>query len=566
MRGGLLLCVIGGLCFEASLSKSYAQGDGIPRFIDVTRESGIDFEHINGPKLRKDYIFEAKGGGVGFVDYDQDGWLDVLLAQGATLEGIKRGNAGCASLFRNRGDGTFVEVSKEAGLDCKEWGMGVTFGDYDNDGDADIYLTALTRSVLYRNEGNGTFEDVTEQSGAAVSGWSTSAAFGDYDLDGDLDLYVAKYLDCGVDRLPPKTLDCTYLGEPVLCGPRGLQGAADHLFRNRGDGTFEDVTAKAGAVDEGRYFGLGVIWADANNDNRPDIIVANDATPNLLFVNRGDGTFEEMGFLSGLAVSGSGNEQASMGVDAADYDNDGLMDVFFAHFAADYSTLYHNEGDLFFRDVSSSARLEQPEWFLVSWGTCFLDVNNDGWKDLIHSNGHVYPYLSSAQKKERYAQPSSLFLNQRDGTFRDVSAFAGDDFMQETVSRGVGFGDYDNDGDVDLIISNMNSSPQLLRNDRTDNNHWVMFRLVGTSSNRDGLGARVTVVTDDLTQVREVRRSVGIYSASDPSVHFGLGKAQEVSRLEVLWPSGEKQRFEGVAAGVHYVIDEDDGIRKTATH
>jgi hypothetical protein len=319
---------------------------------------------------------------------------------------------------------------------------------------------------------------------------------------------------------------------------------------------------ESGASDPDALFGLGVVWGDIDNDGDSDIYVANDATSNLLFVNQGDGTFEEMGFLSGLAVNGDGAFQASMGVDLEDYDNDGWLDAFVAHFASDFSTLYRNLGDLSFRDVTSPAEIQPHEWLLVGWGARFLDFNNDGWKDIFHSNGHVYPFLLFTQSREKYAQPASLYLNRRDGTFEDVSELAGPDFLEGTVSRGVAFGDFDNDGDVDLVVANLNNKPQFLRNDRTDHNHWVMFRLKGTRSNRDGLGARIKIVTGSLEQIREIKRTVGIYSTSDPRAHFGLGTSTVIDRIEVRWPSGEVQQFRNIQVDHHYLIEEAGTLRK----
>jgi hypothetical protein len=538
-----------------------AISEGIPKFKDITAEAGIVFDHVNGPVDRKDYIFEAKGGGIGFLDFDSDGWLDIIVVQGATLNRVADQKLRPA-LFHNRKDGTFENVTEKAGLTYSYWGMGVATADYDNDGDTDIYLTHFGPNVLYQNNGDGTFSDVTSKAGLEMPWWSTSAAFGDYDLDGDLDLYVAGYLDYSVKELPPKTPDCTYLGQPVLCGPRGLKGAPDALFRNEGDGTFTDVTESSKAIDSRRYFGLGVVWADLDTDGDPDLVVSNDATPNLVFVNQGDGTFEEMGFLSGLAVNADGMEQAGMGIDVADYDNDGRLDVFIAHFANDYSTLYRNEGDLTFRDITNEAKIKQPEWHLVAWGAGMVDFNLDGWVDIIHVNGHVYPYLLEADLPERYGQPGSLYLNRHDGTFHDVSREAGDDFQQTTVSRGMAFGDYDNDGDLDIAVANMNGSPQLFRNDRTDNHHWAMFKMVGKKSNRDGIGARITVKTSGLSQTREVKRAVGIYSTSDPRTHFGLGTAASIDAVRIRWPSGNIQDFENVASDKHYVIREGEGLTK----
>jgi hypothetical protein len=533
-----------------------------PRFVDVREGSGVEFTHISGALDEKEYIFEAKGGGIAAFDYNNDGLMDLLLVQGSTLDRIRAGRTARCSLFENKGGWKFQDVTERAGLSYRGWGMGVGIADYDNDGRADVYITALGPNVLFHNNGDGTFTNVTAAAGVGDTRWSASAAFGDYDNDGLLDLYVANYLDAGPANLPDRSgRHCEYRGRPVLCGPRGLPGAADVLYRNLGGGKFADVSHQTGAEDKDSFFGLGVIFADLDNDHDLDIYVANDATPNLLFVNSGKGTFEEKGFLSGLALSGEGREQASMGVDAADYDNDGLLDVYCTHFAADYSTLYHNDGGLFFTDVTEPARIRDPEWTLVSWGFRFVDVNNDGWKDILHVNGHVYPYLDREKNPpETYRQPKTLYLNQGDGTFDDASAQAGPDFSRKTCSRGAAFGDFDNDGDIDVAVTNMNGAPELLRNEQTVANHWVMFRTVGSHSNRDGIGARIVVSVGGAQQVWEIRRTVGIYSCSDPRAHFGLGSASRIDRVSVSWPSGKTQEFTDVAADKHYALHEDRGL------
>jgi len=462
-------------------------------------------------------------------------------------------------LYRNRRNGTFEDVTEKAGLTRTGWGMGVGAGDYDNDGSVDLYLTYLGSNVLYRNNGDGTFSDVTEKAAVGEPGWSTSAAFGDYDQDGFLDLYVANYIVIDFENLPAKR--CSHRGNVVLCGPLGLQGAPDVLYHNNGDGTFTDVTQSSGAVDRDRGYGLGVVWADFDNDGDPDVAVANDATLNLLFVNQGNGTFVERGFPSGLALNADGLEQAGRGVDAADYDNDGLLDVIMTHFALEYSALYRNSGGLLFQDVTARAGLVQPEWLLVSWGVRFVDFNSDGWKDIVHSNGHVYPYLLESNSDEKYAQPKSFYINNGNGTFKDVSGLVGPDPKKPEVSRGTAFGDFDNDGDLDFVVANLNGTPSLFRCDRRDDSHWIMFRTVGKKSNRDGIGARINVRTRNESQVREIKRTLGIYSVSDPRAHFGLGGAAKVEKLTVRWPSGTVQEFENVAADHHYVIDEEKGLR-----
>jgi len=534
----------------------------VPRFVDVTEQVGIRFQHISGPPADRefDYIFETKGGGIAFLDYDVDGWLDLLVVQGSTVEAARRGVRRPPGLFRNRGDGTFEDVSESSGIEGGIWGMGVGVGDYDNDGYPDVYLTQVGPDLLYRNNGDGTFTDVTRQAGITADTWTTSAAFGDYDGDGFPDLYVAGYLDYTPDRLPPKTPDCTYLGRPVPCGPRGLKGARDYLFHNRGDGTFEEVSRISGAWDRSHYYGLGVLWADFDNDGDLDLFVGNDATPNYLFVNHG-GRFSEEALVAGVALSGEGVEQASMGVDAGDYDNDGRLDLFCTHFARDSSTLYHNDGDLLFSDVTAPAGLRVPEWWLVGWGTRFLDLDCDGWLDILHVNGHVYRYLAEPVEGETLAQPASLYRNRGDGTFEDVAALAGPDFVSPRIARGAAFGDYDNDGDLDVAVAVLGGSPRLLRMDRRDSNHWVLLQLVGGQENRDALGARVQVVCGGRTSIREVRRTVGIYSSSDPRIHVGLGSCERIEELMIRWPDGSRQKIENLPAdGIYRIRKGEDPV------
>jgi hypothetical protein len=532
-------------------------------FADVTSAAGLDFVHTSGAPDRKDYIFEAKGGGVAALDIDNDGWTDVVFAQGSSLERVKKGESPAPAVYRNRGDGTFENVTARAGLTRRGWGMGIAAADFDNDGFTDLYLTNLGPDVLYRNDGDGTFTDVTARAGVDVPGWSASAAFFDADNDGLLDFYVTRYLDAGPDKLPEERGGgtCQYLGVPVLCGPRGIPGAPDAFYRNRGDGRFEERSEASGAIDRERYFGLGVVAADLDGDRDADLYVGNDATPNLLFVNRGDGRFDERGFASGLAVSGDGNEQASMGVDAADYDNDGRLDLYATHFANDYSTLYRNLGGMEFEDVTARARIRDTAW--VSWGTRFVDLDHDGWKDLVKVNGHVYPHLRGATSGESYEQPAlTLYLNNHDGTFRQALAEAGAAAAKPVVGRGAAFADFDNDGDVDVLVTCLDSRPLLLRNDQAGGRHWLVLRTLGRRSNRDGIGARVSVRTGPLEQVWEVKRSVGVFSASDPRAHFGLGAAAKVDLLRIAWPSGKLDEFRDVAADAHYLVEEQKGLSR----
>jgi hypothetical protein len=530
------------------------------RFTDVTAASGIAFVNATGAPDRKDYIFEVKGGGVAALDYDNDGWTDLLFSRGSSMERWRRGENPGPILYRNRGDMRFEDVTRKAGLTKGGWGVGVSAADYDNDGFVDVYLTNLGPDVLYRNNGDGTFSDVTEKAGIRAPGWSSSAVFADFDRDGRLDLYVASYLDVGPDRLPEARAGgtCSYLGVPVLCGPRGLPGARDLYFRQNADGTFTEASVATGALDEEAYFGLGVVASDLDGDGDLDLYVANDATPNYLFVNRGDGRFDERGFPSGTAVSGDGNEQASMGVDAADYDNDGRPDLFAAHFASDYSTLYRSLGGLLFEDVTARARIKEPGWPYVKWGAGLVDLDRDGFPDLVHSNGHVYPHLRGTAGRETYEQPAlSVYRNKQDGTFADVSAGSG--ATKPVLGRGTALADLDNDGDVDVVVACLDGPPLVLRND-TPGGHWLQVRAVGRKSNCDAIGARVTVRAGSLTQLREVKRTLSIYSASDPRAHFGLGTAAKADLVRVEWPSGKVDEWKDVPADRHYRADEAEGL------
>jgi len=558
--GAVALLALAGARMPA-VPEAERPGAVVPQLVDVTAAAGITFRHISGREDEKRYIFEAKGGGIGALDYDNDGWIDLYVVQGSSVERWQRGDNPHGVLLRNRGDWTFEDVTEKAGLTRSAWGMGVSAADYDNDGFVDLYLTNLGPNVLYHNNGDGTFSDVTAKAGVGDPRWSTSAPFGDYDGDGRLDLFVANYLDVGPDKLPMESPRCQYRGVSVMCGPRGLPGAPDTLYHQNADGTFSEASQATGVVDRNRFFGLGAVWADADDDGDLDLYVADDATPNLFYVNQGDGHFLEQGFTSGLAVSGDGLEQASMGVDMADYDNDGRLDAYCTHFAADYSTLYHNGGGLLWEDVTARARIQISEYPLVSWGTRFVDLNHDGWKDIFHANGHVYPWMQDKPNgAETYRLPHTLYLNLGDGTFADASAEAGPDIRKPVVGRGVAFADFDNDGDIDLAVANLNGTPQLFRNDLHSSHHWVTFRTLGRRSNRDGIGARLTVSTGTLRQVWEVKRTVGIYSCSDPRAHFGLGSAAVIDLVRVRWPSGKVQEFRDVPADRHWVVDEESGL------
>ena len=534
------------------------------QFTDVTQAAGIDF-HLTCGSAEKRHVMGSLCGGAAFFDYDNDGWMDLLLVNGATvatLKSLKKGNAKPSRLYRNRGDGTFEDVTKRAGLDFRGWGMGAATGDYDNDGWVDVYITHLLGGALFRNRGDGTFEDVTKRSGADNGGrWGASAAFGDYDNDGHLDLYVANYLRVDLDNLPEFGSGplCNYRGVDVYCGPRGLTGARDRLYHNRGDGTFEDVTDEL-SIDPDSHFGLGVLWWDYDIDGDADIYVANDSTPSLLYRNNGDGTFEEVGLETGVALSADGREQAGMGVDAGDYDNDGLPDLIKTNFSHDTNNLYHNDGDGWFTDLGGEAGTARANLILLGFGIRFLDFNNDGWKDIFVANGHVYPQMDGSALGTTYAQRDLLFRNRGGGRFEEMggSALSTSISMTGGVSRGAASADFDNDGDIDLLVTRLDGSPVLLRNDSEPGN-WIRIRLRGTVSNRDGLGARVRIVAGEIAQTAEARCSSSYLTSNDPRLHFGLGGAKRVKRIEVRWPSGAVDRIEDVEANQELTIEEGKG-------
>ncbi len=467
------------------------------------------------------------------------------------------------ALYRSNRDGTYSDVTQQAGVPGGGWGMGCAVGDYDNDGFPDVYVLGLNGNLLYHNDHDGRFTDVTDKAGLRGGRWSTSAAFVDYDRDGHLDLYVANNIDVDVRKSPLSFPgpDCNYRGTRVMCGPGGLAGARDTLYHNNGDGTFSDVTVAAGVLERVPRYGLGVAVGDFDNDGWPDIYVANDSTPSYLYRNRKNGTFEEVALLAGVAVSDDGMEQAGMGTDFGDYDNDGWLDITKSNFSFQSSNLYHNERDGHFVDqAKATGGFAVPTYSLVKWGTKFLDYDNDGWKDVVVANGHVYPYLrKSPPGGETYDQRRLLFRNLGDGKFADVSGESGPGIRQERSSRGLAIGDLDNDGDVDVVIVNIDSTPSILRNDGGNRRRWLSVRLRGRASNRLGLGARITATTPELRQIAEATTSGSVFSASDSRVHFGLGTATKAD-LEVLWPSGKVQTLRQVPTSQILEVDEDRGI------
>ncbi|MDT4968020.1 MAG: enediyne biosynthesis protein [Acidobacteriota bacterium] len=524
------------------------------QFTDITDKAGINFKHVASPE--KKYIVESMSGGLALIDYNNDGYPDIYFVNSLTVDLVKTRGKTQSALYRNNGDGSFTDVTDKAGVGDVGWGMGVAVGDFDNDGFDDLYVTCLGPNYLFRNNGNGTFTDVTERARVGDPHWSTGAAFVDYDNDGKLDLFVANYVDFDINHLPEfgKGKSCQFKGVPVQCGPRGLPGAGDTLYHNNGDGTFTDVSKKAGVSDPQGYYGMGVICSDFDGDGYVDIYVANDSTPNFLYKNNGDGTFKDVGFLSGSAVNENGSEQGSMGVTVGDYDHDGKFDIFVTNFDDEYNTLYRGAGPISFADISYAAKVAAVSLVYVGWGTKFFDYDNDGWLDLFVANGHVYPQL------ERYRQRKLLHRNNRDGTFTETAAQSGTALMEQRASRGVAFGDLDNDGDVDLVINDLDGPPQLLRNDGGNANNSIVIKTIGVKSNRDGIGARVRVVSSDLSQVDEVRSGGSYISQNDLRLHFGLERRTKIDLIEIRWPSGGIDKITNATVNKLLTVKEGQGI------
>jgi enediyne biosynthesis protein E4 len=535
----------------------------LPRFDDITKAAGLTVPHLSSPEKR--YIVESMSGGVGFIDCDNDGKLDIITVNGSSVDRYRQGGDPMITLYHQDADLKFREITKEAGLTRKGWGMGVAVADFDNDGWQDIYVTGFGGNVLYRNLGNCRFEDVTEKAGLRAGGFSTGAAWGDYDRDGFVDLFVPRYVHIDIDRLPEfgsNDKTCRFRGIPVQCGPWGLPGESDFLFHNRGDGTFEDVSKKAGVDDPNHYFGMQGIWADYDNDGWPDLYVADDAGPNYLYHNKHDGTFQDMGLFSGAALSGDGREQGSMGVDFADFDHDGLLDIFVTTFTGEPKTLFRNQGAQGFTDISWSSRLAQPTYPYVGWGTAFVDLDNDGWPDIFIANGHVYPQMDLVKGGVPYRQPVQIFRNNRDRTFEDVTARSGLDKLPPASRRGAAFADINNDGKIDILILNVGQPPTLLLNRTQSANHAVLFKLVGTKSNLAAIGARVTVSAGDLVQFNEIRGGGSYMSQNDLRLHFGLGQQTSMNKVEVWWPSGKKEIYQDLLADFIYTIVEGQGVQQ----
>jgi len=561
--GGIRTAVTVFLLAVACLAQSSNPPPPTPRFEDVSKQAGLTVPHNSTPEKR--YILESMSGGVGFIDCDNDGKLDIITVNGSSVDHYRQGGDLMITLYHQDGDLQFRDITKEAGLTRKGWGMGVAVADFDNDGWNDIYVTGYGGNVLYRNLGNCKFEDVTDKAGLRGGGFSTGAAWGDFDRDGFVDLFVPRYVYVDINKLPQFGSDdktCKFRGIPVQCGPWGLPGESDFLFRNKSDGTFEDVSKKAGVDDPKHYFGMQGVWADYDNDGWPDLYVANDAGPNYLYHNKQDGTFADVGLLSGAALSGDGQEEGSMGVDFGDIDRDGKLDIIVSEFTEQPDLLFWNQGAQGFTDISWSSHIAQPSYPLVGWGTKLFDMDNDGWLDLFVANGHVYPQMDLVKGGVPYRQPVLLFRNHRDRTFEDVTALSGLDKLPLESRRGAAFGDVNNDGKVDILILNVGHPPTLLINRTENTGHAALFQLVGTKSNQAAIGARVSVTTGDVVQFNEVRGGSSYLSQNDLRLHFGFGKETNIDTVEVNWPSGKKDVIKNLPTDFIYTIVEGEGMKK----
>jgi len=535
------------------------------QFVDVAREAGLNVPNVWGDANHKRYIIEAKGSGIAFFDYDNDGWLDIYVTNGTRLsEKWPEGKAPTSQLFKNNRDGTFTNVTEKSGLARTGWQTGVCVGDYDNDGWDDLFCCFWGHNILFHNNGDGTFTDITRKAGVYDEQvrWGAGCTFLDYDRDGYLDLFVCNYIKLDPTQTPgpgdPPV--CQWKGIPVMCGPRGLPGDTNVLFHNNGDGTFTNVSEKAGILKPGPRYSITAVSYDFDNDGWPDIYIAVDSEGSILYHNNHDGTFTDIAVMAGCAYSENGHEQAGMGVGVGDYDCDGWFDIFKTNFADDTCNLYHNTGDGTFSDVTFSSGVGINNRY-VAWGCGFIDYDNDGWSDILQINGHVYPEIDAHDIGQTYKNPRLVYRNMGNGQFKDVSSQMGPGITTPFSSRGAAFGDYDNDGDVDVLVLNMNDVPSLLRNDGGNKQNWIKIKLIGTICNRTAIGARVRIVTGPHSQIDEVHSGSSVMSQGDLRLHFGIGKSQVIDRIEVKWPTTQKvERFLRVKPNQILTIKEGSGI------
>jgi enediyne biosynthesis protein E4 len=550
-------------------------------FLDISQKAGLTGWHHTMGTLQKKFILEATGSGVALLDYDNDGWLDIYLVNGSTYEALAgKAAAPRAALFHNNHDGTFTDVTVQAGVTNERWGYGVAVGDYDNDGWPDLYVSNFGKNRLYHNNHDGTFSDVAERASVTLGNWSTGASFGDYDGDGKLDLFVPGYIHYDVAHPvdpgagPAGNSFCQFRGVNVMCGPRGLPGESDHLFHNNGDGTFSDVSDKAGVSDKARYYGFSSTFVDVNNDSKVDLIVADDSTPNYLYINKGNGTFEDVSFYSGFALNQSARETASMGLAVGDYRNNGMVDLYTTTFSDDYKTLFRNEGGANFSEITPEMGIAEVTYPFLSWGTQFIDYDNDGWKDIMSVSGHVYPQADHNNWGTSYAERPQLFHNIKMGkAFAVVPAVEGSGLALVIPSRGAAFGDLFNDGKLDVVINCIDHTPVLLRNVNADTNHWVGIKLVGGPNGpRDAVGTTVYLTAGGMRQRGDVMSGGSYESSNDQRLHFGLGQTAAVDSVEVRWNSGFVEhvqlpgvdRFFQIEEGKGVVPSVYDGIAKSA--
>jgi enediyne biosynthesis protein E4 len=538
-------------------------------FRDIAEKAGLTtWRHTMGTP-QKNYIIETTGSGVALLDYDNDGWLDIYLVNGSTYDAMS-GNAEPphAALFHNNHDGTFTNVADKAGVTNNRWGFGVAVGDYDNDGWPDIYVSNYGKNRLYHNNHDGTFTDVAEAAGVTLGNWSTGASFGDYDGDGKLDLFVPGYIHWDMNHLPPAPTSlagnsyCQYRGASVMCGPRGLRGEPDHLFHNNGDGTFTDVSEKAGVADKHGYYGFTSVFVDVNNDGKVDLIVTDDSTPNYLYINKGNGTFEDISLESGFALNQDGSEQAGMGVAVGDYRNDGLVDLYTGTFSDDYKPLFRNDGNANYREITPEMGMAEVTYPFLTWSTQFIDYDNDGWKDLFAVNGHVYPQVDRHNWGTSFAQRPFLFHNVKKGQkFEMMPAVEGTGLAMVIPGRGAGFGDLFNNGKIDAVINCMDHVPVLLQNVNPDKHHWVGLKLVGgPKSPRDAVGATVYLTAGGIRQRADVMSGGSYESSNDQRLHFGIGDATVVNKVEVHWPSGLVEQVSLPGVDRFFAMEETKGL------
>jgi len=535
------------------------------QFLDVAPQAGLTLPNVWGGVERKRSIIETKGSGVAFFDFDNDGWIDIYLTNGNRLDAHwDPGKAPTSHLYKNNRDGTFTDITEKSGLGRAGWQTGVCVGDYDNDGWDDLFCCFWGHNILFRNNGNGTFTDVTKKAGLYQERirWGAGCTFLDYDRDGHLDLFVCNYIKLEPDQIssPSDTTYCQWKGIPIMCGPRGMPADTNILYHNNGDGTFTDVSEKSGILKPGPRYSITAVSYDFDNDGWPDIYIAVDSEPSILFKNNHDGTFTDIGVMAGCAYNDDGHEQAGMGVAVADYDCDGWFDIFKTNFADDTCNLYHNNGDGTFSDVSFASGVGVNNRY-VAWGCGFIDYDNDGWKDIIQINGHVYPEVDKYNFGETFKNPRIVYKNLGNGRFQDVSAESGPGISERFSSRGAAFGDYNNDGAMDVLVLNLNDPPSLLRNQGGNRQHWIALKLIGTKCNRTAIGARVRVITGKHVQMDEVHGGTSVMSQSDLRLHFGLGKIEVIDTIEVKWPTTQKfEKFAQVKANQILTIREGAGI------